>query len=236
MVRSVSVDGIWLGAYVGLATTALTLVLTGFLAGCVESGASPPQAQTPPSQAMQAPARRDGVSPRGASVALASLSGVSQPVTDRIKRAFTQEASDREITLADGKAANYLVRGYVNAYSTEAGTAVTIVFDIFNAAKQRAQRIVEDALLVQGAAADPWSVIDTAAISNLAAKSAEDLAAFLTNTPEAIAKSEAAAKVAESEASAPSGSDEGRTIVQKAQPKLPASTAKADDLSIAALR
>lgn len=235
MVRSVASEGFWRGNCGRLATTALSLVFTGSLAGCVESGVSPPpQVQSLQVQASQAQARRDGVSPRGASVALASLSGVSQPVTDRIKSAFAQEAADREITLTDAGEANYLVRGYINAYATEAGTAVTVVFDIFNAAKQRAQRL-EDALFVQGAAADPWAVMDAAAIGNLAAKSAEDLAAFLTNTPEAIAKSKAAT-LAESEFAKPAGPDAGRTVIEPTQPKPPASTAKAGDLSLAALR
>jgi hypothetical protein len=233
MIRLVSSKRSWHKSYSQVFTTVSSLISAAVLAGCVESTASPPpQAQA---QAPQALARRDGVSPRGASVALASLTGVSQPVADRIKTAFAQEASDREISLADAKDADYFVRGYINASASELGTAVTVVFDIFNVAKKRMQRL-EDDVFVEGAAADPWSVVDTAAIDKLATKSAEGLAAFLTNTPEAIAKSQTDSAPVEGYVSTQAKSDANQTIVKKAQPMSPPSSAKTADLSIAALR
>jgi len=40
---------------------------------------------------------------------------------------------------------------------------------------------------VKGDGADPWRIVGEAALASIAAKSADDLAAFLSNTPEAIA-------------------------------------------------
>ena len=94
-------------------------------------------------------------------------------------------ARDQQIIMATPDAADYLVRGYLSATAEGDQTAVTYVIDIFDAKKQRTQRI-EDAVLVKGAAADPWSVIDDNALAAVAAKSAAGLAAVLTNTPQAI--------------------------------------------------
>jgi hypothetical protein len=38
---------------------------------------------------------------------------------------------------------------------------------------------------VKGAGDDPWAIADGAALTSVAAKSADDLAAFLSNTPDA---------------------------------------------------
>jgi hypothetical protein len=219
------------GSSTGLARYVFILIMALCLAGCIEAADSPP----PQADLQQGPVRREGVSPRGASVALASLSGVPEPVADRIKGAFAQEAAERDITLADPKNANYLVRGYLNAAPAETGTSITVVFDIFDAAKKRALRL-EDALFIKAvpAADDPWSVMDVASVGDVAAKTAEDLAAFLTNTPEALAGAKTRTAAAPRQASP--GAD-GQTIVRGTPAKPPAFEAKApSDLSIAALR
>ena len=78
------------------------------------------------------------------------------------------------------------MRGYLSAYATEDGAAVEYVWDIFNKDKQRTQR-VNDVLEVKGEGADPWRIVSEAALASVAARSADDLAAFLSNTPEAVA-------------------------------------------------
>ncbi len=148
--------------------------------------------------------------------------------------AFTKEAAARDITLAEANKANYLVRGYVTAYPTETGTEVSLVYDIFDAKKNRAQRLEDSFVVKSAAAADPWSSVDPAAISNLAAKSADDLAAFLATTPEALAEAQFASTT--SNQTAPrSAPDEGQTTIQKKSPTLSVSAPKASDLNIAAL-
>jgi len=58
------------------------------------------------------------------------------------------------------------------------------VWDVFTADKQRAQRL-SDAIVVRGSGDDPWSMVTDAALDSIAAKCADDLAAYLSNTPEA---------------------------------------------------
>ena len=44
---------------------------------------------------------------------------------------------------------------------------------------------LNDVIEVKGSGADPWTVAGEAALNSIAAKSADDLAAFLSNTPDA---------------------------------------------------
>ena len=158
--------------------------------GCVETG-SDLKASRGPALAHSSLARRADVSPAGASVALTSLEGPPQAVGARFAQAFVAEAGGRDIQLTEAKDARYLIRGYLTAYPAEGGTALAYVWDIYDAGKQRAQRLT-DGLIVKGVSADPWALVDDKALASIAAKSADDLAAFLTNTPEAIAASKTA--------------------------------------------
>lgn len=183
----------------------LGLIVAGLaLAGCVEQVAvnAPEAALT---RRVKIPAR-PGVSPGGATVALASLEGAPAAVVDRFTRAFAGAAQGREIALAPSVDAHYIVRGYLDAHPAPGGVSVAYVWDVFDARKSRAQRVA-DSIIVPGAAADPWSVVDDKALASVAGKAAEDLAAFLTNTPEAVAaaKPDAVAKPASSTVPAPGG-------------------------------
>lgn len=161
------------------------------LGGCVETAT---EVKISGSVSGEYKIRRSDVSPRGAAVALASVDGAPQAVAARFAKAMQAEAASREITLADSKGAAYLVRGYLSAYPSEGGVTVAYVWDIFDAAKRRALRM-SDALALKGpASADPWALLDDKALESVAARSADDIAAFLSNTPEAIAAAKAPEK------------------------------------------
>jgi hypothetical protein len=154
------------------------------LGGCVET-----VAQLSPNVDTHAQlARRPDVSLAGATVAFVSVDGPPSAVSASFAQIMAREAAAHDIVVTDTKKARYLVRGYLSAYATADGAAVDYVWDVFNRDKQRTQR-VDDTLEVKGAGADPWSVAGEAALASVAAKSADDLAAFLSNTPEAVAVS-----------------------------------------------
>lgn len=193
------------------------------LAGCVEDTAqAPPPAAAPPTDNI---ARRPNVSPAGATVGVASVGGAPGSLDDRFQAMFVNAARRSDVSLAAGDDPNYLVRAYLSAYPEGEGTtAVAYVLDVFDAKKQRTQR-VEDEVLIRGQAEDSWSLVGDDALAAVAAKSAADLAAVMTNTPEAIAANaapsapgEAAAQVA-TNAPAPQG---GRTVVAATAPASPA--------------
>jgi len=193
-----------------LPTAGLILACFGILSGCVDSNvAEAPDPFAP--QATNLP-RREGVSPSGATVAVASFSGAPEEVADRFTPIFADAAKGGEISFADPDTANYLVRGYLNAYPVGDATAVAFVLDIFDSKKQRTQR-VEDEILLKGQAADSWSLVDDSVLAAVAAKSADDLAAVMTNTPEALLAAGAAPSDGHNLAS-----EDGQTVVAATPP------------------
>lgn len=126
-------------------------------------------------------------SPRGATMAIASLEGGPSDVETRFQQSFNKEAADREIVIADALSAHYLVRGYLNAYAADHGTDIAYVYDIFDANSQTRVGRVDDVLTVPGAAPNVWTLVNDEVIASLAGRSADSLAATLAATPEARA-------------------------------------------------
>jgi hypothetical protein len=184
----------------GLPHPAFPLKLLGLcsvallLAGCAETVAqNQPEAQTRSRTNM---ARREGVSPHGASVAVTDIQGLDTPISGDLSNAFAKQASAREINLTDSRSANYLVRGYLNSSPAEGGAAFSFVWDVYDAKKRRTQRI-DDQIFVKDASPDR---IDEAVVNQIAAQSADDLAAVLSNMPEAVAAASSSATKTVSEA------------------------------------
>jgi hypothetical protein len=149
------------------------------------------------------PTPRPGVSPHGASVVLASLEGAPEEVLARFRPIFARTAESRDIATAGEADAAYRLRGYLTAYAgSEGATRLAYVFDVFDRDGRRAQRLTDD--LPATGQGDPWSALGDKALADLAARGADDLAAFLSNTPEAIA--------------AAAGGDSGVTIATATRP------------------
>ena len=130
--------------------------------------------------------RREGVNLAPASVAIVSVEGAPDAVSAGFSQALEREARARDIVVVDPAKARYLVRGYLSADLTEDGASIEYVWDVFTADKQRAQRLT-DAIEVKGSGDDPWALAGGAELTGIAARSADDLAAYLSNTPEAVA-------------------------------------------------
>ena len=138
--------------------------------------------------------KRDGMSLGAATVALVSVDGAPPAVAGGFSDALADAAKAREIAIVDAKAARYLVRGYLSATATEDGAEVEYVWDVYRPNKQREFRL-NDVIEVKGTGDNPWAIVTPAALTSIAAKSADDLAAFLSNSPEAkpVAQTNAAA-------------------------------------------
>lgn len=150
------------------------------LAGCVEQAA-----ELSPNLARAAIERRPGVEIAAATVSIVSIAGAPDSLTASFTQAVQREGRAREIAFLDDGKARYLVRGYLSAAATANGAAFEYVWDIFGPDKRRAARL-NDVIAVQGSVSDdPWSLATPAAMESIAAKSADDLAAFLSNTPDA---------------------------------------------------
>jgi len=165
-------------------------LLWAALAALVVSGCAEQSAEgklIAPAQTIAA--RRPDISPAGATVSVA-VSGAPEAVATRLTSAMATAAAERQIVVTDEKSAKYLVRAYVSAYPVDGGVAIAYVFDVFDARRQRAQRL-NDAVTVkttgqEGTAQQPWAFADDTALAGIASRSADDLAAYLSTTPEAI--------------------------------------------------
>jgi hypothetical protein len=155
------------------------------LSACNDVAANPPSADASAQFAM-----RDDANIAGATVAIASVDGPPPEVSTRFRQSFDEAAAARRIAVAAPAKARYLVRGYLTASLIEGGAEVDVVWDVFTPDKKRAQRL-SDAIAVKGAGDDAWAMIDDSALNSVAAKCADDLAAYLSNTPEAAPASAA---------------------------------------------
>ncbi len=156
--------------------------LAPLLAGCVETVAELSAADAPHAGIIRA----SGLSPRPAAVAFTGVEGAPEQVSARFSQIFMAEAVKRDVALADAASARYLVRGYLSTFPSDGGATITYVWDVYDRDKHRAQRL-NDETSVRGDGADPWSLVNDQVIAVLATRSANDVAAFLSNTPEAMA-------------------------------------------------
>jgi hypothetical protein len=149
------------------------------LGGCNDVGANPPSAD---GQAQFV--RRDDANMAAATVAIVSVDGAPADLSSHLTQSLDEAASARRIAVASPAKARYLVRGYLTASPIEGGAEVDLVWDVFTPDKRRVQRL-SDTIAVRGSGDDAWAMIGDAALGSVAAKSADDLAAYLSNTPEA---------------------------------------------------
>jgi len=149
------------------------------LGGCVDVAGDPPSADARPELV-----RRGDANMAGATLAVVSVDGAPADLTEHFNQRLAEAAAARQIAVAAPAKARYLVRGYLTASPIEGGTEVDLVWDVFTPDKKRAQRL-SDAIAVRGTGADAWAMIGDAGLDSVAAKSADDLAAYLSNTPEA---------------------------------------------------
>ncbi|PPQ30677.1 hypothetical protein CCR94_11435 [Rhodoblastus sphagnicola] len=138
-----------------------------------------------------------GLSPRPAALAVTQMDA-PEPQKTQFMALFNADVARQDVALTDSADARYLARGYISAYPVEGGARLTYVWDIYDRTAHRAQRL-NDEIALQGTATDPWGLVDASALTTLAQRSAGELAAYLSNTPEAMA----AAQPADATASSP---------------------------------
>ena len=163
----------------------ILLLTCATLSGCNDVAANPPSADARPEFVL-----RDDANMAAAPVAIVSVDGVPADLSARFRRSLDEAAAARRIASAAPAKARYLVRGYLTASPIEGGAEIDVVWDVFTPNKQRAQRL-SDTIAVKGSGDDAWAMVDDAALNSVAAKCADDLAAYLSNTPEAAPASAA---------------------------------------------
>ena len=163
-----------------LVSGVLALMAALALSGCVESAGD----IAPGAEGGQQFVRRPDASMAGAAMAIMSVEGAPSELAARFDQRLGEAAVERQIAVAPPTSARYLVRGYLSASLVRDGATVDFVWDVFTRDKQRVQRL-SDSITLRGSGDDPWVVVTEGALSSIAAKCADDLAAYLSNTPEA---------------------------------------------------
>lgn len=152
------------------------LALLMGLAGCAETA--------PPFETALAPVvRREGANLAAAPVTLVSLQGAPEGRARDFEAALKRELSSRGVAMTPAKSGHYGLRGYLAAWSEPGGANFSYVFDVYDRLRVRATRL--DASFVVKGEGDAWSLMNDKTVDALAAQSAEDIAAWLSQTPEA---------------------------------------------------
>ena len=163
----------------------LWLVIAGFfcagLAACAETSQTSPETAAAPAPAPIV--KREGVSLADATIALVSLDGAPQAAGDDFRQALARQFSTRRIVAAEPKKARYLLRAYLAANPEDGGASFAYVIDVFDAHRARLARL-SDEFDVKGSG-DAWSLMSAEALDSVAGEVADEIAAFLSNTPEA---------------------------------------------------
>ena len=167
----------------GISAVIAALLLCGCVDTAVESGSQRVAGAT-----AQRIAARPGVSPHGASLGLATLDGPSQAVSERFREHFDKSAQSRDLALVKPEAAHYRLRGYLTVSPAQSGPRLTYLLDIYDRQGCRVQRLTEEIGVTPEATS--WEALDDKSLADFADRGAEDVAAFLSNTSEALAAAE----------------------------------------------
>jgi hypothetical protein len=159
-----------------IAAAALSLAL----GACVEQGGDLQATATLPQPPIE---RRENVSLAAATVALVSIEGAPDAISASFRQALAREFIVHDVVAVEPRKARYLVRGYLAASPAQDGADLEYVWDVYGADHTRLARL-NNVIALKGSG-DAWSLANDAALASVAAKSAEDLSAFLSNRPEA---------------------------------------------------
>ena len=118
----------------------------------------------------------------GATLAIMSVTGAPEALSQEFEQSLEAAATQRAIALAPRPRPGTSPAAISALRSVKDGAAVEFVWDVFTPDKQRAQRLT-DTIVVRGSGDDPWSIVTPSALDSIAARSADDLAAYLSNTP-----------------------------------------------------
>ncbi len=152
------------------------------LAGCQDTAST----SAPETALAPAPApfvKREGVSLADIPVAVVSLDGAPDAAGRDFRDALTREFAARGVATAAGAKARYLLRVYLSARSDDGGASLDYVVDVYDGARVRQARL-GNSFAVKGSG-DAWSLMSTEALGAVAAACADNVAAFLSNAPEA---------------------------------------------------
>lgn len=112
-------------------------------------------------------------------IAFAPVIGAPAKVSSKMNELLVASAGQKNIPVVAPKEAEYTIRGYLVAAADAKGTKLSYIWDITDKGGKRAKRIQGDELIEGKKGGDPWSLVDEAAMQRVAAKTADDLIAWM---------------------------------------------------------
>jgi hypothetical protein len=119
-----------------------------------------------------------------ATIAFAGADGVPSAAQETFIADLHQEAAARGIVIVDAKSARYLVQTYLDGARTDNGAQYSYVLEVFTSDHRRARRL-DAAVALSNVGDDIWGQNTDKVLQELAKSGADDLFAFLSNSPEA---------------------------------------------------
>lgn len=146
------------------------------LGGC-ESGSSPFGGSTPAATTAVAPTP----TVTRKKLAVAPVIGAPSAVSKRLETTLAASVRGKSVPVAQraGEQADYTVRGYVVAAPAKAGTKLSYIWDVTDAAGKRAHRITGEEIVPGPKSKDPWANVSDQVVKSIADKTAVQLAAWV---------------------------------------------------------
>lgn len=109
-------------------------------------------------------------------LAFDSIDGPPKATFDKLVAELSSEAKTQQVPVVSRTGTStYRVRGYLAANSDKSKTAITYVWDVFDADRQRIARVTGEEVVKRGKG-DPWTACDQETLNRIAGKSLADLA------------------------------------------------------------
>ena len=151
------------------------------LAACQDAAPPAPEATLAPTPFV----KRADVNLADVPVALVSLDGAPEAEAGDFRAALTRRLLAQGVATAQTPKARYLLRVYLAANTEADGASLNYVVDVFDPARTRQVRL-SDSFEVKGSG-DAWSLMSAQALDAVASACADNVVAFLSNTPQARA-------------------------------------------------
>lgn len=112
-------------------------------------------------------------------IAFAPIIGAPGTVSKKLNEFLVASAAQKSIPVVPTKEAEYIIRGYLVAAADPKGTKLSYIWDITDKASKRAKRFQGDELIEGKKGGDAWARVDEAAMQRVAAKTTDELLAWL---------------------------------------------------------
>ena len=165
-----------------IARAAFAVLFAAGVAGCSTNGPGllPTGSPAPVATAPTAPSQVNQAQSRG-KIFIAQVVGAPDNIAQEITGNLANSLQSSGIAVAQSAAekVDYTLRGYVVAARESDGTKVSYIWDVYNPADKRVNRVTGEEVISGAGAGDPWASVSGRIVQSIAQKTATSLAAWM---------------------------------------------------------